>query len=213
MADLVVITFPSEAAAEDVRRHLLERQKEYLVELGDAVIAVRGADGAIRLNQLINPAPVGAIYGGMWGFLIGLIFMVPLVGAAFGSAAGAIAGALSDVGIDDRFMRDTAKFLHQGRAALFLLVNKMTTEKILTDFKDAGGTVLQTSFDPKKEAVLRTALDGARRSLSGTTPKVASDVDADEEERLERGLEDSFPASDPPAVTSTVISGGTPPKP
>jgi uncharacterized membrane protein len=41
MADLVVIAFPTEAKAEEVRQKLLGMQKEYLIELGDAVIAVK----------------------------------------------------------------------------------------------------------------------------------------------------------------------------
>jgi Protein of unknown function (DUF1269) len=40
--------------------------------------------------------------------LIGLIFLMPLVGAAIGAASGAIGGALTDVGIDDKWMKETA---------------------------------------------------------------------------------------------------------
>ena len=41
MSDLVVIAFATEAKAEEVRQKLLAMQKEYLIELGDAVIAVK----------------------------------------------------------------------------------------------------------------------------------------------------------------------------
>ena len=41
MSDLVVIAFPTEAKAEEVRQKLLAMQKEYFIELGDAVIAVK----------------------------------------------------------------------------------------------------------------------------------------------------------------------------
>jgi uncharacterized membrane protein len=34
MSDLVVIAFPTEAKAEEVRQKLLAMQKEYLIELG-----------------------------------------------------------------------------------------------------------------------------------------------------------------------------------
>jgi uncharacterized membrane protein len=54
MAELVVISFPSEAKAEEVRQKLLAMQKDYLIELGDAVIAVKDAKGGIKLNQLLN---------------------------------------------------------------------------------------------------------------------------------------------------------------
>ena len=59
MSDLVVIAFPSEAKAEEVRTKILELQKDYLIELGDAAIAVKQPDGSIRLNQLINTTAAG----------------------------------------------------------------------------------------------------------------------------------------------------------
>jgi uncharacterized membrane protein len=43
MSDLVVIEFPSEAKAEEVREKLLNMQNEYLIELEDAVVAVSAA--------------------------------------------------------------------------------------------------------------------------------------------------------------------------
>jgi len=95
MSDLVVIAFPSEAKAEEVRTKILELQKDYLIELGDAAIAVKQPDGSIRLNQLINTTAAGAVSGTFWGTLIGLIFLVPLVGAAIGAASGALGGWLT----------------------------------------------------------------------------------------------------------------------
>jgi uncharacterized membrane protein len=81
MSDLIVIAFPTEAKAEEVRQKLLVMQKDYLIELGDAVIAVKDAQGHIKLNQLINTTAVGAVSGTFWGTLIGLIFLMPLPSA------------------------------------------------------------------------------------------------------------------------------------
>ena len=161
MSDLVVIAFPTEAKAEEVRQKLLGMQKEYLLELGDAVVAVKDAKGNIKLNQMINTAAAGAVGGAFWGTLIGLIFLMPLAGAALGAASGAVGGALTDVGINDKFMKDVAGAISPGQAALFLLVRRMTTDKVLEDLHGVGGTVLRTSFDHTKEAALREALAAA----------------------------------------------------
>ena len=99
MSDLVVVEFPSEAKAEEVRQKLLDMQKDYLIELGDAVIAVKQPNGRVKLNQLVHPTAIGAATGTLWGTLIGLIFLMPLIGAAVGAASGAIGGALTDVGL------------------------------------------------------------------------------------------------------------------
>jgi uncharacterized membrane protein len=165
MSDLVVIAFPTEAKAEEVRQKLLAMQKEYLIELDDAVVAVKDAQGSIKLNQMINMTTTGAVSGTFWGTLIGLIFMMPLVGAAMGAASGALGGALTDLGINDKWMKETAAAIQPGTAALFVLVRKVTADKVLEGLKGEGGTVMKTSLDHTKEAALQAALAGAQASV------------------------------------------------
>ena len=165
MSDLVVIAFPTEAKAEEVRQKLLAMQKEYLLELGDAVVAVKDEKGNIKLNQMINTTAAGAVGGAFWGALIGLIFLMPLAGAALGAASGAVSGALTDLGIGDKFMKDTAAAIQPGTAALFVLVRKVTADKVLEGLKGEGGTVLKTSLDHTKEAALQAALAGVQSAV------------------------------------------------
>jgi len=87
MSDLVVVAFPTEEKAEEVRKKLFDMQQEYLSELGDAVIAVKQPNGHVKLNQLFHPAASGAAYGALWGTLIGMIFLMRLAGAALGAAS------------------------------------------------------------------------------------------------------------------------------
>lgn len=170
MSDLVVIEFPSEAKAEAVRQKLLDLQEEYLIDLEDAVIAVKQPNGRIKLNQLFHPAAAGAAYGSLWGLLVGLIFMMPVpgaaiiptVGAALGAAGGAIGGALSEVGVNDKVKQEVTATLQSGNAALFLLIRKLTADKVLADIKAEGGKVLRTSLDESKEKALRDALAGVQ---------------------------------------------------
>ncbi len=161
MSDLVVIEFPSEAKAEEVRQKLLDLQRGYLIELGDALIATKQPNGRIKLNQLFHPALYGAAYGGLWGLVLGAIFWLPVVGVAVGAASGAIGGALNDVGINDQFAREVAATIESGDAVLLLLIRKMTTDKVLADLQGVGGKVLRTSFDHSKEDALRAALAAA----------------------------------------------------
>jgi uncharacterized membrane protein len=170
MSDLVVIEFPSEEKAEEIRQKLLGMQKEYLIELGDAVIAVKQPNDQVKLNQLFSTTAAGAASGALWGTLIGFIFMMPLAGAALGAASGALSGKLTNFGIDDNFMKEVAASLQAGNAALFLLIKKMTTDKVLDDLKGVGGKVLRTSFDHEKEEELRKALADATAQVQTQTP-------------------------------------------
>jgi uncharacterized membrane protein len=169
MSDLVVIVYPTEAKAEEMRQKLLNLQKEYLMELSDAVIAVKQDNGRVKLIQLMNTTAAGAVSGGFWGLLVGAIFLMPLLGASLGAASGALAGALTDVGINDEFMKELSASLQPGNAALFILIRSMTADKVLDAIKGTGGTVLRTSLDHTKEQALRDAL-AAAPGISGSAP-------------------------------------------
>ena len=170
MSDLLVIEFPSEEKAEGVREMLLAMQKEYLIELGDAVIAVKEASGRVKLNQLFQPVARGAVSGALWGSLIGLLFLMPLAGAAIGAASGALGGKLADLGINDEFMRQAARTLQSGNAALFLLIRKMTTDKVLATLHGSGGKVLRSSFEETKEEEVRAALASIQAADAAAAP-------------------------------------------
>ena len=161
MSDLIVVGYDDAFKAEEVRLKLLKMQKEYLVDLEDAVVAVKDKDGKVKLRQMYHMAASGAIGGGFWGALIGLIFMMPVLGAVVGAASGAAAGALSGVGIDDDFMKKLAETLTPGSSVLFVLIRKMTEDKVLDELKGTGGKVLQTSLSHDDEAKLNDALAAA----------------------------------------------------
>jgi uncharacterized membrane protein len=102
--------------------------------------------------------------------LVGFLFMMPLVGTALGAASGALSGKLTDFGINDDFMKEVAASLQAGNAALFLLIKKMTTDKVLEDLKGVGGKVMRTSFDHEKDEELRAALADASAPTKTETP-------------------------------------------
>ncbi len=161
MATLVVIGYESELKAEEVRLALLKLQKEYLVDVRDAVVVVREENGKVRLRQMYNLTTAGAASGGFWGMLVGMLFLNPLFGMAVGAAWGAISGRLRDVGIDDNFMKSMAEAIKPGTAALCMLIHQMTPDKVIDDLKQFGGTVIKTNLSHEDEGKLRTALASA----------------------------------------------------
>ena len=171
MATLVVIDYENEVRAEEVRLALLKMQKEYLVDLIDAVIIVRDAKGKVKLRQLFDLTLPGAISGGFWGALIGLLFLNPLFGFALGAAAGAISGALRDVGIDDNFMKSLGETLKPDSAALCVLIRQMTADKVLEEIQKFGGTLIKTNLCHENEAKLRDALASAQKAAGAATAR------------------------------------------
>ncbi|MDO5633180.1 MAG: DUF1269 domain-containing protein [Paracoccus sp. (in: a-proteobacteria)] len=162
MADLLAIAFDDEATGFELRTELVKMQQEYLIELEDAVVVTRPSADDIQLHQAVNLTAAGAVGGGFWGALVGILFLNPLVGAAVGAGAGALAGRFSDVGINDDFMRQAGHALQPGGSAVFVLVRKMTADKVLERLESFHhrGRVLQTSLSHEDEARLRDALSG-----------------------------------------------------
>jgi uncharacterized membrane protein len=161
MSTLVVIGYNDLFKAEEVRLMLMKMQKDYLIDLDDAVVAVKDEKGKVKLHQMHSLTAAGAVSGGFWGTLIGLIFLNPLLGLAAGATAGAVSGALMDVGIDDKFIKELAATLSPGSSALFVLVRKVTPDKVLEELKGTGGNILKTSLSHDDEARLQAALSVA----------------------------------------------------
>ena len=160
MSDLIAVAYPDRQTAETVRAKLVQLTQEHAIELEDAVVIDREADGKVKLHQAHSPAASGAVGGALWGGLIGLLFLAPLLGMAVGAAAGGASGAMVDVGINDRFMKELGTKLPHGGAALIVLVRRATPDKVLPQIQQYGGEVIQTSLDDEAESRLREVLEG-----------------------------------------------------
>jgi uncharacterized membrane protein len=144
--------------AFSLRAALARLQKEYLIDMEDVVVVTRDESGKVKLHQATNLTAAGALGGSFWGLLIGMIFLNPQVGAAVG--AGAPSGHLTDLGIDNNFMKELGDGLPKGGSALFVLVRKATPDRVLADLEPfrGKGKVLQTSLSKENEQELRDFL-------------------------------------------------------
>ncbi|GLZ81712.1 membrane protein [Actinorhabdospora filicis] len=158
MSYLVAVAYPDPQTAQTVLGKLVEMQKEELIKLEDAVVVERRGDGSVKLRQTSSNTAIGATGGALWGGLIGLLFFAPLLGMAVGAAAGAAGGAMTDTGIDDGFMKNLGNELQPGGAALVILVQSATEDKVLDRLGQYGGSIIQTSLDSEAEQHLREAV-------------------------------------------------------
>jgi uncharacterized membrane protein len=75
-----------------------------------------------------------------------------------GGAAGAATGAMTDVGVDDDFMKELGDKLQPGNAAVFVLVRRSTPDKVLPRISQYGGDVIHSSLSEHAEETLQEAL-------------------------------------------------------
>ena len=158
MSSLIAVGFKDEFTADEVILELRKLQKEHLLDLEDAAIVIRNKDGKVRIKQTQELTVEGALSGGFWGLLFGFIFFNPLLGWAVGAIAGGISGALTDLGIDDNFIREVGSTIEPSTSAIFVLVRSATPDKVLEDLSRFEGKVLRTSLSNEDEAKLQAIL-------------------------------------------------------
>lgn len=104
----------------------------------DAAIVIRNKDGKVKIRQSQELVASGALTGGFWGLLLSLLFLHPML-AIIGVAAGALSGALTDIGIDNNFIRELGSTIKPGTSAIFVLVRKSTPDKVMEDLSKFEG--------------------------------------------------------------------------
>jgi len=157
MSSLVVLAFDDEDGAEDMRERMYDFQKRELITLEDAAVVVRKENGKTQVKQAHSLVGAGALGGGFWGLLIGLIFWMPWLGMAIGSVTGALSGKLSDIGIDDEFIHDVGEKVEPGTSALFLLSRDANLDRIEQEIDDVHFEIIETNLSPDDETRLREA--------------------------------------------------------
>lgn len=136
-----------------------ELAKQGLVQLDDAAVVSRDAGGALDIRHELDRGVIGgAVGGGVLGML--LSFMFPIAGLLFGAAAGAMLGKLVDMGIDGKWVAQTAESLGPNRSALFVLVSdRSAVDPLIAALQPYRGVVRQTTLPDKLAEQLRRALE------------------------------------------------------
>jgi uncharacterized membrane protein len=157
MATMTVWKFDDADGAEQSERTLKDLQREGLITVHDAAI-VSWREGAKRpkTKQLSGLAGGGALGGAFWGLLFGLIFFVPLLGMAVGAGMGALAGSMTDVGIDDDFIKRTREQIQPGTSALFVLSSGAVMDKVQEAFAGRHMTLAESNLSHEQEDRLRS---------------------------------------------------------
>jgi uncharacterized membrane protein len=156
------VGFDDSFKAEEVRLRLRKLQREDLIDLEEAVVAVKDAKGKVKLHQALDPTAGEAVRGGLCGMLVGMLFLSPLLGAVIGARGGTVSGALQDMGIDDQFMSDLEATMTPGSSALFVLVRSAAPDRVLAELKGTGGKILKASLSHEDTDRLQAALSAAR---------------------------------------------------
>ncbi|MCZ6767323.1 MAG: DUF1269 domain-containing protein [bacterium] len=158
MATISALKFKTPGGAEEALQTIQGLARDHLIELHDAAIVTwKTGKKRPKTQQLNNLAGAGAVDGAFWGMLFGMIFFMPFVGAAFGATSGALAGSLTDIGINDEFIRKIKEQVTEGTSCLFLMIGDATEDKGVEAMKQYKFEIISTNLSLEHENALRKA--------------------------------------------------------
>jgi uncharacterized membrane protein len=74
---------------------------------------------------------------------------------AIGAAMGAMAGSMTDVGINDDFIRKVRDEVTPGTSSLFVMSANVVADRVLGEFKGTGAQLASSNLSTEQEAKLR----------------------------------------------------------
>jgi uncharacterized membrane protein len=174
VAELIAIGYDDEKRAAEAAKEVYRLAQDLIVEPEAVAVIVRDKEGRYRVQTNHHPVAEGATWGMFWGVLFGLLFFVPGFGLAIGAALGALFGVFEKAGIDKSFQQQVRDMVQPGTSALFLIVDKMTSDKALEALGKYGGTVLKSSLSKEAERQLQEALYGGAGASNGSESSTAT---------------------------------------
>lgn len=161
MAKLIVFTYDNAEKATTVLQKVADLSREQLIEVTDAAVIVKDANGKVKVQQTMEALVKSSntVSGGFWGLLIGLIFGGPIFMALLGMGLGSLFGRKIDIGVDNQFIKNVGNDLAPGNSALFLLTEDITLDKVAEALREYGGTLYHTSLAKDAEETLAKALE------------------------------------------------------
>ena len=142
--EILLWAFDAQNTAKDALDSLRAFVKEKDIDLRNAVVLVKDADGKAKAREIADVGPrrggiMGAVVGGLIGLLAGP------GGAVLGAAAGAVTGDLAAKGIDRGFSNEYLKMIESkmppGYSALLTLVESKHSQELLDALADFNGQV------------------------------------------------------------------------
>ena len=130
--EIFIATFDNETEAKQALGDFKGMDREGSIDLIDAAVIVRGADGKVRFEETADPsgkkwAKRGAIAGG----LVGLIFPPSIiVGAAVGGGAGGIWGKVRDKGFKDEDLKEIGESMEPGSSAIIAIAEDQVLDQL-----------------------------------------------------------------------------------
>jgi uncharacterized membrane protein len=148
---IIGVSFDRAARAQEYLIAMGGLREEGDLELKDAVIVRKDANGSVKVVETIDPTPgKAALSGALWTGLIGLLIAGPVgwvAGIGIGAGAGAIAAKVVDLGIPDEWVAWFKDAVRPGTSTVVILADHVHVNALADEARRfEGAELLYTSM-------------------------------------------------------------------
>ena len=132
---VIAAFYADETEARDVLAQLKQMDKDGTIDIVDAAVMVREADGRrVKIKETAELTPKkGALGGAVAGGIVGIIFPPSILAmGAIGAAAGAALGHFTDQGFKNNLLKEIGENLPPGGSAIVAVVEETWLSKLET---------------------------------------------------------------------------------
>jgi uncharacterized membrane protein len=137
--EVIVAAFQDQNGASAALEQLKQAKKEGLIQIEDAAVLVKNADGKLSIKETADMGGgKGAVIGGVLGGVVGIL-AGPIGWAALGGAViGGLAAKMRDGGFPDARLRQIGESLKPGSSAIIAVIDHTWVLEVERRMQQAG---------------------------------------------------------------------------
>jgi uncharacterized membrane protein len=161
---IIGVSFDRQVLAQQYLLAMGGLKESGALDLQDAVIVYKSADGSVKVVETIDPTPGrAALNGAMWTSLLGLVLGGPVgwvAGLGIGAASGVVTAKIVDLGIPDEWVAWFRDAVEPGTSTVVILADHVHVPALAQEARRfAGAELLYTSMPDHAYEQLRAALE------------------------------------------------------
>lgn len=148
--ELIIAVYDEPRRAREVLGDLRRVTEDNDMELKNAAVLVKDANGRVQLDETEDVKPGrGALFGAITGALVGLLAgpAGAVAGALAGAATGGITAAVVDMGFSDDQLADLRASLPANSSALVALIEHRWVARLAEELENRQGKLFRHELD------------------------------------------------------------------
>lgn len=157
---LVAIGYADELTAGAAVQELERLEQDFMIRRDEIATVVRDERGTFRIETHAVITGAQPSWTMLWLTLFATLFFAPVLRMPIGPELESIVRKVARAGLDPEFAERVREMVVPETSALFVLVERVTPDDVVSALEDYGGTVLQSEIPPKAELMLQETLSG-----------------------------------------------------